>query len=293
MAQSDHVARAERFRDLNRAGRLLLPNAWDAASARVFQQAGFPAIGTTSGGIANARGLPDGECIGREAMVREIASIVSAVDRPVSADIEAGYGDTPADVSATVDAVLDVGVSGVNLEDRAYRAGMAALYSINEQATRIMAARTAAERRGIPLVINARTDSFLLGLGADLDERVAMTIERGRAYLLAGADLVFVPVLTDPEVVRQVVRGINGPLSLMALPGAPAADVLFAAGASRVSLGNLAMLATLGALREIAEEVLRLGTWTSIERTFYGFGEAAALFTAASPPTPPGPAQTA
>lgn len=278
MTQIDHAARAARFRDLNLAGRLLLPNAWDAASARIFEDAGFSAIGTTSGGIANARGLPDGELIGRDAMVREIASIVHAVVRPVTADIEAGYGDAPADVAAMVNAVLDVGAVGVNLEDNAHRAGAAPLYSTAAQAARIGAARDVAEQRGIHLVINARTDSFLLGLGADLEERIEMTIERGRAYLQAGADLVFVPALIDPEVVRQVTGAIKGPISLMAMPGAPPARVLFDAGANRVSLGNCAMLATLGVLREIANEVLHAGTWTSIERTFYGFSEAEALF---------------
>lgn len=278
MTHHDHAARAARFRDLNLAGRLLLPNAWDAASARVFEDAGFPALGTTSGGIANARGLPDGEFIGRDAMVREIASIVRAVDRPVTADIEAGYGHDPADVAATVHAVLDVGVVGVNLEDHAHRADAPPLYSVADQAARVRAARDAAEQRRIHLVINARTDTFLLGLGADVQERIEMTIERGRAYLQAGADLVFVPVLIDPEVVRQVIGAIGGPVSLMAMPGAPTARVLFDAGASRVSLGNCAMLATLGALREIASEVFHSGTWTSIERTFYGFGEAEALF---------------
>ena len=278
MTRTDHAARAARFRDLNLAGRLLLPNAWDAASARIFEDAGFPAIGTTSGGIANARGLPDGEQIGRDAMVREIASIVAAVDGPVSADIEAGYGDAPADVAATVNAVLDVGVVGINLEDNAHRTDAPPLYSTVEQAARIRAARDVANERGIHLVINARTDSFLLGLGADLQDRIEMTIERGRAYLHAGADLVFVPVLIDPEVVRHVTDAINGPVSLMAMPGAPAARVLFDAGASRVSLGNCAMLATLGALRAIANEVLEEGTWTSMERSFYGFGEAEALF---------------
>ncbi len=272
-------ARAAAFRDLNRAGRLLLPNAWDAASARVFEDAGFAAIGTTSAGIANARGLADGECIGRDAMVREIASIAAAVNVPVTADIEAGYGDTPADVADTVTAVLDAGAVGVNLEDSRPRSNAAApLYGIEEQTARIHAARAAGERRGVHLVINARTDTVLLGLGPDLEARVAMTVERGRAYLRAGADLVFVPVLVDPDVVRRVASGIQGPLSLMAMPGAPAADVLFAAGASRVSLGNSAMLATLGALRDISKEVLSAGTWTSIERTFYGYGEAAALF---------------
>lgn len=278
MTQKEHAVRAARFCDLNLAGRLLLPNAWDAASARIFEHAGFPAIGTTSGGIANARGLPDGERIGRDAMVAEIASIVRAVDRPVTADIEAGYGHAPVDVAATVNAVLDIGVVGVNLEDNAHRVDAAPLYSTVEQVARIRAARDVAEQRRIHLVINARTDTFLLGLGADVDERIEMTIERGRAYLQAGADLVFVPVLTDPVVVRQVSGAIKGPISLMAMPGAPPARVLFDAGASRVSLGNCAMLATLGALHAIATEVLDAGTWTSIERTFYGFAEAEVLF---------------
>jgi 2-methylisocitrate lyase-like PEP mutase family enzyme len=278
MADRTQAARAQRFRELNLAGRLLLPNAWDAASARVFEAVGFSAIGTTSAGIANARGLPDGQRIGRDAMVREIASIVAAVDQPVSADIEAGYGDAPADVADTVIAVLDVGAVGVNIEDNRNAAGTAPLYSVEDQAARIQAARDAGERRGVHLVINARTDPFLLGLGDDLESRVAMTIERGRAYLRAGADLVFIPVLVDPEVVRRVTSAIEGQVSLMAMPGAPPAEVLFAAGASRVSLGNSAMLATLGALRDIGSEVLRTGTWTSIERTFYGFAEAHALF---------------
>lgn len=278
MTQKEHAARAASFRDLNLAGRLLLPNAWDAASARIFEHAGFPAIGTTSGGIANARGLPDGERIGRDAMVVEIASIVRAVDGPVTADIEAGYGPAPVDVAATVDAVLDIGVVGVNLEDNAHRVDAAPLHSTTAQVARIRAARDVAEQRRIHLVINARTDTFLLGLGADVEERMEMTIERGRAYLQAGADLVFVPVLIDPEVVRQLRGAIKGPISLMAMPGAPSARVLFDAGASRLSLGNCAMLATLGALHAIAREVLEAGTWTSIERTFYGFAEAEVLF---------------
>ena len=105
---------AERFREQNRAGRLLLPNAWDAASARIFEEAGFTAIGTTSAGIAYAQGLQDAQRISLDAMVRAVTTIVKAVSCPVSADIEAGYGPSPADVAATVDAVLDTGVVGIN-----------------------------------------------------------------------------------------------------------------------------------------------------------------------------------
>jgi 2-methylisocitrate lyase-like PEP mutase family enzyme len=263
---------------MNRAGRLLLPNAWDAASARIFEQSGFRAIGTTSGGVANARGMPDGELMGRDAMLREVAAIVHAVDVPVSADIEAGYGKSPEDVAATVDAALDLGVAGINLEDRVHRSDSGPLFDVEEHVRRIRAARAAAERRAVPLVINARTDTFLAGVGASLEERLALTIERGRAYLKAGADLLFVPGLVHPDGVRRVANGIGGALSLMALPGAPPAEALFDAGARRVSLGNMAMLATFGALRGMASEVLRTGTWTPLERTFIPFSEAEALF---------------
>jgi 2-methylisocitrate lyase-like PEP mutase family enzyme len=277
MERSNHALLASRFGELNRAGRLLLPNAWDAASARIFEAAGFPAIGTTSAGIAYARGLRDGQQIARDAMLAEIRTIVDAVACPITADIEAGYGSSPNDVAATVEAVLDAGVAGVNLEDSGI-AGESPLFSVIDQVRRLEATRAAAADRGIALVINARTDTFMLGLGRDIEERVSMTIERGRAYLDAGADLVFVPMLVDPAVVRLVADGLGGPLSLMAMPGAPAADTLFAAGASRVSLGHTAMLAMLGALRDLAREVKETGRWAAIERTFFGNREAYELF---------------
>ncbi len=278
MNPADQIARATHFRDLNLAGHLLLPNAWNPASARIFEGAGFPAIGTTSGGIANTRGFPDAERIGRDAMVKEIAAIIAAVDLPVTADIEAGYGPRPEDVAETIDAIIDVGAAGVNLEDNTHGSAAEPLYGIDAQAARIAAARTASERRGIPLAINARTDTFILNLGHDLDERLAMTIERGRAYVEAGADVIFVPLLVDPAGVRHVASEIDAPINVMVIPGAPPAAELFAAGASRISLGAAAMLATLGTLRTIADEVATTGTWSAIERTFYGFGEAEALF---------------
>jgi 2-methylisocitrate lyase-like PEP mutase family enzyme len=115
-------------------------------------------------------------------------------------------------------------------------------------------------------------------VGDDIEARIEMTVERGRAYLKAGADLVFVPMLIEPAVVRRVADAIAGPISLMAVPGAPPAAALFAAGAARVSIGPAAMLATLGLLREIAAELRGAGTWNTIERSFFGFREAEALF---------------
>ena len=277
------TTRAARFRDLNRAGRLMLPNAWDAASARIFEEAGFPAIGTTSAGIAYAEGFQDAERINRHVMVRAIAKIASAVSIPVTADIEGGYGPAPGDVAETVEAVLDAGVVGVNLEDANHYSGSGPLLGIDEQCERIAAARDLADRRDMPFVINARTDTFLLRLGADLDERVAMTAERGSRYLRAGADLVFVPLLIDTTVIARLVSQLPGPLSVMALPGAPSANDFFAAGVARVSIGQMGMLAALGTLRDIAGELMRYGTFRSIERTFYGFGEAEGLFASRTP----------
>jgi len=275
---SAQASLATRFRDQNLAGRLLLPNAWDAASARILENAGFTAIGTTSAGIAYSQGFQDAEHIGRDAMIRTVATIVNAVSCPVSADIEAGYGAAAADVAQTVEAIVDAGAVGINLEDNGQGHVTTPLFSIDEQCARIAAARDAADRLGVSLVINARTDTFLLNLGSDVDERIGMTVERGTRYLQAGADLVFVPLLVDTSLVTRLANQMRGPVSLMALPGAPSSEALFAAGATRVSIGQMAMLATLGTLELIADELIQKGTWGAIERTFYGFAEAEALF---------------
>jgi 2-methylisocitrate lyase-like PEP mutase family enzyme len=138
---------AATFREQNSVGWLLLPNAWDAASARIFEEAGFGAIGTTSAGIAYAEEYRDGEQIGRDAVVRAVAKIVNAVSVPVSADIDGGYGPSASDVAQTVDRVLDVGAVGINLEDTAHYGGSAALLGVAEQCERIAAARELANRR--------------------------------------------------------------------------------------------------------------------------------------------------
>ncbi len=269
--------KADTFRNLSTQGHLLLPNVWDAASARIFEAAGFPAIGTTSAGIAYSRGFRDAQQISREEMVHEVAIITRAVDIPVTADIEAGYGPGTHDVAETVCAVIDAGAVGINLEDNTH-GGTLPLFDISTQAERIAAAKSAGEQSGVTLTINARTDVFLLELGIDESERTAMTIERGHAYLAAGADLVFVPTLIDTRITQHLSDAFEGRLNLMAMPGAPAASVLFDAGAQRVSLGPSAMLASLGAVQNIAQELQQTGTWSSIEKSFFGFAEAEMLF---------------
>ncbi|MBV8658788.1 MAG: isocitrate lyase/phosphoenolpyruvate mutase family protein [Burkholderiales bacterium] len=275
---TSQIERARQFRAMNEQGQCLLPNAWDVASARIYVREGFSAVATTSGGIAYSRGLGDAEQIGRDAMLGVIAQIAASVDVPLSADIEAGYGQAPADVAETVRGVIAAGAVGINLEDRRYHNPGDALFSVAEQAARIGAARAAAQQADMPIWINARTDTFLLGQGEDGAARLALTIERANAYFAAGADMVFVPTLSDVGVIRELVGAVTGPISLMAMPGAPAASEWFAAGAKRVSLGVCPMLAVMGLIRDIAIEAREQGQWGTMARSFYGFGEAEALF---------------
>ncbi|STQ90497.1 isocitrate lyase/PEP mutase family protein [Iodobacter fluviatilis] len=268
---------AQQFRQLNEQGQFLLANAWDAGSARVFAAAGFAAIGTTSGGIAYSRGLKDGEQIDPQVMISELAAICRSVNVPVTADIEAGYGYSPESVAATIRAVIAAGAVGVNLEDRQH--GSSGLFDLNAQVERIRAARKAA---GDLLWINARTDTFLLCLGVDEKERFLMTVELANAYLLAGADMVFVPGLVDVAVLTRLCQLVNGPISVMAMPGAPSAAALFAAGVRRVSLGVCPMLAVMGTLRDIAIEAREAGTWRVMGERFYGFAEAESLVCSAA-----------
>lgn len=277
---SSQIDRVRAFQALHHAERgFLLPNAWDVASARIFEAAGFPALGTTSAGIAYTRGRRDGQTLTRSEMCREVANIVEVVDVPINADIEAGYGDSPADVARSVTEFVAVGAVGLNLEDATGRPHDP-LYSLEDQQRRLDAARRAADASGVPVYLNARTDTYMSGLGETEKKRLAETLRRGRAYLESGADSLFVPLLTDPATIRRLRAELGGPVTVMAFPGAPSVSTLLDAGATRVSLGQSAMLAALGQVARLAEELRDTGTYGVMEASFYGFGEAEALFAA-------------
>ncbi|SEJ12473.1 isocitrate lyase/PEP mutase family protein [Demequina mangrovi] len=250
------VNTADLFRALHRADApLALPNAWDAASAALMEEAGAPAIATTSAGIAWSLGLPDGDTLSREEAVAALGRIVAAVAVPVTADIEGGYGETPAEVADTATAVIDTGAVGINIED--------GQRSPEDLAARIGAARRAADRAGVALFINARTDVYLRGLAPEAD-CTAETIARARVYLDAGADGVFVPGPTEPEAIRALAAGIDAPLNVMAGPGAPSVAELGALGAARVSLGVGIAEAAYAVARRAAGELLATGTYGSL-----------------------------
>jgi len=236
----------------------VLPNAWDAASARVFEDAGFPAVGTTSAGIAYALGHADRQKIGLAEMAEAVGRIARAVQVPVSADMEAGYGD----VARAVSAVLDAGAVGMNLEDATHERGRA-LFTPDEQADRIREARRTADARGIPLVINARTDLFLVAEDPGV-EPVFEAIERLNVYRHAGADCLFAPGITDKLRIEALAKAVRGPLNVLAGAGTPPVAELELLGVACLSVGSGPMRATMDLTRRIANELRESGTYTLI-----------------------------
>ena len=275
----DQQARAAAFLQLHRRENgkpLVLPNAWDAMSARVVESAGAAAIATTSSGTSWALGHPDGHGATREEMVAAVQRMVAAVRVPVTADVEGGYGrGTPEDVAETVRAVIGAGAVGVNLED-GMRGLDPPLLDAGRQAERIAAARSAADAAGVALFINARVDVYLRQAGAPR-KRLEDTVARARAYLAAGASGIFVPGVADAETIGGLARAIDAPLNVLAGPGSPTIAELGALGVARVSLGGGIAEAVMAFIHRAASEVLRDGTYGSLTPAF-SFDEANQLF---------------
>jgi 2-methylisocitrate lyase-like PEP mutase family enzyme len=277
---------ATAFRRLHRpqdGAILVLPNAWDALSARVIERAGARAIATTSAGVSWALGRPDGQGLSRTDMIDAVRRIARAVRVPVTADVESGYGSgSPEDVAATVRAVEDAGAVGINLEDAPGHGGETLLRP-EEQVARIAAARTAG---GPELFINARVDTYLRQVGAE-SERFDETVRRAHAYTAAGADGVFVPGVVEASTIARLVAAIEAPLNIMAAFGAPSAGELARLGVARVSVGPAITRAAMATIQTAARELLSAGTYDAIAGGI-PFAEANALFSTPlrSPPSP-------
>jgi len=256
--------RATSFREMHRGPKaLLLPNVWDVASARIIEEAGFPAIATTSAGIAFSVGYPDGQWISREQMLARVGRIVRDVTVPVTADGEAGYGHRPEDAARTATGIIEVGAIGMNLEDGTLDPAQP-LVDRALQVEKIRAIREAGRKAGVELVLNARTDVYWAEVGpAEL--RYDEVLLRTRAYRDAGADCVFVPGLRDPATISRLVREVGCPVNILGGPGSPSVPELEKLGVARVSLGSGPMRATLGVLRRVAEELKNSGTYQGLE----------------------------
>jgi 2-methylisocitrate lyase-like PEP mutase family enzyme len=248
-------SRCELLRSLHRPGDpLLLPNAWDVATARAVVAAGFPVVATTSGGIAATLGYEDGEGAPGDEMLDAAGRIADAVDVPVTVDAEAGYGMPPAELVTTL---RRIGVAGCNLEDTDHASGT--LRDPGEQAARLGAVRQAAADEGYGLVLNARVDVFLgpalagAGPGTQAD-LVPEAVRRASAYLAAGADCVYPILLSEPDAIRSFTAQVEGAVNVTRMPQGPSPEALAALGVARVSWGAFLHREAMARFRE------RLGT---------------------------------
>jgi len=276
MSRLSRIEKAEAFQALHRAeGTFLMPNAWDAGSAILLEQAGFAAIGTTSAGIAFSRGLPDyTNRLSRDDNLAAIAQICEAVEVPVSADTENGYGRRLQDVRDTMTMTLETGAVGASIEDYSGNRNIG-LFDIEEAVDRVSAAIDAIDASGIPGVLTARAECFLCGHEAPLSE----SITRLNRYRQAGAHCLYAPGPKDAETIATLVKEVDGPLNVVAglSPEALSVEELCNLGVRRISTGGSLARACLAALRRSAAEIMESGTFSFAGQTIAD-AELSALF---------------
>jgi 2-methylisocitrate lyase-like PEP mutase family enzyme len=276
MTKSRQAEKAERLRQLHTDPKLLiLPNAWDVASARILEELGYPAIATTSAGVAFSLGYPDGQHISRKEMLGVVSRIAAAVRVPVTADMEAGYGTSAADMAETAKAVVEAGAVGMNLEDVTGNTETS-LVELNLQVDKIRTIVDASRAAGVPLVLNARTDIYLMPIGP-VETRFERTVARLTAYRDAGADCLFAPGLSDGETIGKLVKALRAPLNILT-GGCPPLGELEKLGVARASTGSGVMSATLGLVRRIGKELMERGTYSALQEGAISFSELNGLF---------------
>jgi len=247
--------KAEQFRKLHHGPRLLfLPNAWDVVSARILEECGHPAIATSSAAVAFSLGYPDGQHISRDEMLEVAGRIARAVEIPVTADLEAGYGTTVKDMVETVKAAIAAGVIGMNLEDITGD-DESSFVDLPLQVEKIRAICETAKSLGVSFVLNARTDIYLMPIGPE-STRFERTVERLRAYRDAGATCLFAPGLYDRETIAKLVKAVEAPINILANPACPPMAELENIGVARVTAGSGIMRAALGLVRRIGKDML-------------------------------------
>lgn len=273
MIKTEQQLRAEQLLELHNCGRILvLPNIWDSGSARIIEEAGFPAIGTSSAGIAFTLGYADGQRMPLESMILAVTRIMEAVNIPVTADMEAGYGD----LDLVAHSLLAVGAVGLNLEDMDGE-DLAYQVPVKMMMERIRTVRKAAEEHGVHMVINARTDTFLRQIG-EPETRLERTIDRMKAFADAGADCVFVPGVTDENTIAELVKASPLPVNILAVKGTPPVARLQELGVARVSLGSGPARAALSVARLVAQELLETGTYDRFAEAAISYDEMNELF---------------
>jgi len=263
MDMREQGRKAEELRRLHGGPRMLvLPNAWDAASARVMEELGYPAIASTSAGVAFALGYPDGQRLTRDEMLEMVGRIAHAVRVPVTADMESGYGKTSKEIAETAKAIVAAGAVGLNFEDVTGDTPDTHV-ELPLQVEKIRTLREVSASLGVSLVINARTDVYLMPIGPEAT-RFERTVERLRAYRAAGADCLFAPGVRDLATIEKLVKAVGAPLNVLIQPASPTIPELEKIGVARASAGSAVMRATLGLARHIGRELREQGTYASL-----------------------------
>lgn len=263
---------ADTFHQLHRGPDvLLLPNCWDAGSARLLESLGARAVATTSAGLAWAQGYPDGDALPVDRLAAVVASITRVLGVPLTVDMEGGYSDDPVAVGDAVEKIANAGGVGINLEDGAS--------PVDLYVRKIEAARKGADRAGVRLFINARTDVYLRGLVAE-DRQVEETLARAKRFRNAGADGLFVPKVVSPDAIRAIASGAGLPLNVLAWPGLAPAAKLGAMGVRRISAGSSIAQAALGRARDLAKAFLAEGNSAPMFEGGILYPELNALFAA-------------
>jgi 2-methylisocitrate lyase-like PEP mutase family enzyme len=257
---------------------LILANAWDVASAKIFELEGFKAIGTTSAGISSTLGYADVQHMSLAENMQVVQRIVNNTTLPVSADIEAGYASSIEGVVKAAQAVLDIGAVGLNLEDSTGDP-TAPFFDKALQQDKIRAIREMSIAKGIHLVINARTDVIMFQ--DDSPQTLRDAIDRGNAYREAGADCIFVPDVgnLDKKTIPILVKEIDAPINIIAGETTPPIPELQDMGVARVSVGPRPMRAVLSLLRKIAKELMTTGTYKLMSESFISYSEVNQWFT--------------
>ena len=264
--------KAAHLRELHHSGEtLVFVNAWDAVTARIIETLGYPAVATTSSGLANACGYRDGGAVPRDVMLDAVAAIARAVAVPVTADMEYGYGTDVEAAVATANGVIGSGAVGFNFEDETADG----FIDLDVQCERIAAMREVGSKRGVPIVINARTDTFWHGTG-DAHANLDAAIARGKRYLAAGADCIFIPGLAERKAIERAVKEL-GTINLLALGDVLPLEELQRIGVARVSFGSSPMLYAMAAFRDAAAGVRERGDTSFIGRRM-PYDEANGLF---------------
>ena len=259
----EQAKKAETLRKLHAGPRILvLANAWDVASAKIVEDLGLPAVATTSAGVANSLGYPDGQRISRDEMFDVVGRIARAVNVPVTADAEAGYGLTPKEMAETARVLVNTGAVGLNFED-VTGDDESSHVEINLQVEKIKALQEASAAMGVKLVVNARTDVYLMPIGP-AETRFERTVERLRAYRKAGADCLFVPGLRDKDTIAKIVKAAEAPVNILLQPGGPTLAELQKMGVARASIGSGLMRAALGTTRNVAKALMELRDHTPL-----------------------------